>query len=475
MGKSPLGDDPLKLPHHLYRHPLGVWYFQLAIPRSLRTHFSGKRWVRYSLQTREPLEAKLKAYSHTAYWHNQFREITLVSKPKVDEILANPDKTDFTLGKAKGNWMIKEAKDTADYELGLREIGRLNSLGIKPEPTLAPIQKNEFVPKHKTTIQEAVMRFIDEIKSSTIKKTLKTKQNALFEFKQFLGAKTLVHTLGKKELGDFKIHLLKKNELRTVSNKFIYVGQLFDSLKASGLYLMDNPAIGQVKYSKKQKQKDTALNKYLPFTSAEIQTIFLTENIGKVANPHLFWGSLIAYFTGARVNEICQLLVADIDTKNLTIHFNVSTDEQSLKSPHSNRTIPIHETLIDIGFLDYVNGVDKKEHFKLFPYLKKTQNGFGDRLSKDFATYLKKLGLKKKRKCFHSFRSTINNKLLKNNVPVDYRSVFLGQSIESVNLDHYSEKYSSGSLAEMCFKLFVVDFDVAGLKKLDKKRFIDYV
>lgn len=467
----------MRIPHHLYKHPAGVYYFQLAIPEALRSFCDGKRWVRYSLNTKNPAEAKIMAYSHTLHWLSQFQQLKSMKKPTVDEILSNPDLTDFKLGKAKGAWTVAEAKDTADYDLALREIGRLDSLGIKPEPTKSPVAKSEFVPKHKVSIREGANRWLAEVKQTAIKKTFKTKSSVVHEFCQFIGFNTLIHTIGKKELSDYKLKLFQSqdNELRTIAQKFNYLAQFFEFLKSSGLYLVDNPAKNQVKYSKKQKLKDTDLNKYLPWSSQEIKQIFLPDRFINVPNPHMFWGCLIAYFTGMRVNEVCQLLISDIDQARKTIYINVSNNDQSLKSIYSRRLIPIHPSLIEIGFFDYVNGVEELEELRLFPYIIKNSNGFGDRLTKDFANYLKKHKLKQPRKAFHSWRSTINNKMADKKVPADFRSVFLGQEFESVNLEHYTEKYSPENLFDVCLGNVVFEIDVAELKRLDKNKFITHV
>ncbi len=69
-----------------------------------------------------------------------------------------------------------------------------------------------------------------------------------------------------------------------------------------------------------------------------------------------FWAPLIALFTGARLNEICQLGVGNVEVED-GIHYFQVTDEgalQSIKTPQSKRKVPIHSALIWLGFLDYV-------------------------------------------------------------------------------------------------------------------------
>lgn len=49
------------LPHHLLRHPSGVYHFRLVVPKDLRPAF-GKSIIKVSLRTKEPIQARTYAY-----------------------------------------------------------------------------------------------------------------------------------------------------------------------------------------------------------------------------------------------------------------------------------------------------------------------------------------------------------------------------------------------------------------------------
>src|SRR6202007_280907 len=93
--------------------------------------------------------------------------------------------------------------------------------------------------------------------------------------------------------------------------------------------------------------------------------------------PHQKWGVLIAFYTGARLNEIAQLQTDDIVQQNgiWCFSFSDSGETQRLKNKSSRRVIPIHSKLIELGFLNYVKKIGKG---RLFPELSfHPKDGYG--------------------------------------------------------------------------------------------------
>ena len=113
-------------------------------------------------------------------------------------------------------------------------------------------------------------------------------------------------------------------------------------------------------------------------------------------------------FTSARLNELCQLYTDDIkqDGKIWYIDINDNAQDKHLKKKYHARETPIHKELINLGFIDYVNGVKTKRIFPELPYTEKAH--YGDKTSKCFnRSYRKncKVGQKpqdKGKKVFHS-------------------------------------------------------------------------
>ena len=74
--------------------------------------------------------------------------------------------------------------------------------------------------------------------------------------------------------------------------------------------------------------------------------------------PERFWIPLLGLYTGAWLNEICQLDVADVlEIENVwCISINADGDpKKSVKNQYGCRDVPIHDNLVQLGFLDYVS------------------------------------------------------------------------------------------------------------------------
>lgn len=125
-----------------------------------------------------------------------------------------------------------------------------------------------------------------------------------------------------------------------------------------------------------------------------------------------YWLPLLALCTGARVEELAQLLADDVrSAEGLGWYINVSDDAEhsKLKNAASRRRIPLHRTLLDCGFLDYVESVRSRRF--LFPELKPNpRQKLGGYFSNFFSGYLRKrLRITDTRKVFHSFRHTFKD------------------------------------------------------------------
>ena len=184
----------------------------------------------------------------------------------------------------------------------------------------------------------------------------------------------------------------------------------------------------------------TSIDLDAPLTSIKIkksvatddQSIFTPDDIRKLLNSKQylqglhkkasrFWVPLIGLYTGARLNEICQLGKGDIcveeSTKRWVINFNENGDveKKSIKKPHHARLVPIHKKLIELGFLDYVKLITKKNAM-IFPDLiyRRDENKYGNDIHRWFnRTYLNKsnCNITTENTSFHSFRHTLINHL----------------------------------------------------------------
>lgn len=153
-----------------------------------------------------------------------------------------------------------------------------------------------------------------------------------------------------------------------------------------------------------------------PFIDAELKAIFDPVEFPKWASkyPHRWFGPILGLYSGARVNEIAQLRLEDIDTIDGVPGFLVRKigKKQSIKNKHSRRFIPLAQPVIDCGFLGYVKEAREAGVERLFPDLpNSTGLGYGRQLSRQFSVYIKRQGVSEKGQRFHGFRHTIASKL----------------------------------------------------------------
>lgn len=151
------------------------------------------------------------------------------------------------------------------------------------------------------------------------------------------------------------------------------------------------------------------------FNQKELQSIFGSDYYrdGAYNRSYQYWVIHLAAFTGARVNELSQLTIDDVkqDDEGLW-YFNITAaedDGQSIKNEESRRIIPVHQKLIDLGFIDYCKS--KKAEFtdgpaNLFDLKKAKADGYGKAASQWFNTkYLRDyLKIEDPNVVFHSFR-----------------------------------------------------------------------
>lgn len=208
-------------------------------------------------------------------------------------------------------------------------------------------------------------------------------------------------------------------------------------------YISDDFAASiQLKVNKHESKQD----KRAPFQDEDLKELLAgpiydaTLPTPIAYTPAHFWIPLIAMYSGMRVNEISQLNICDVKTEPTSVHGRVFTspyfclvpdhETQNVKTKSSIRLVPVHEKLIEIGFIDYVKQRQKSEsdhlNTKLFADVF-FQDGsrWGRLVSRWFNGDDDKKGYKnkqltcsdKKKKTFHSFRHTFVDMLRINHVP----------------------------------------------------------
>lgn len=205
------------------------------------------------------------------------------------------------------------------------------------------------------------------------------------------------------------------------------------------------------------------------FSIEQIKTIRAALlSVGKNYKDHHKWATLIAMYTGARLNEIAQLEVADIvnvtDTATnedvLCIHITneVKGDPKNIKDIktfNSVRYVPIHASLIELGFKEYVEEIRRANHTRLFPELSYDQNnGYGRNIGRWFSQFfLTGLGMKTDKLSFHSLRHSVITCLLRADVQEPIVQSIVGHASVGVTQKSYNKGYTASQQANAIAKL----------------------
>jgi integrase len=152
------------------------------------------------------------------------------------------------------------------------------------------------------------------------------------------------------------------------------------------------------------------------------------------AGDAAYWLPLLGLYTGARLEELCQLRPDDIGERDgipfLRIIDLEDEDRQvrtTVKTVESRREVPIHPALVQAGFLAYVQHVRTKKKDWLFPDLKPGAYGKrGANWSKWWGRWRTSLGIGGRAKCFHAFRHLFKTGSRDCEIPEDLHDALTG-------------------------------------------------
>ncbi|SEG46636.1 site-specific integrase [Vibrio hangzhouensis] len=230
-------------------------------------------------------------------------------------------------------------------------------------------------------------------------------------------------------------------------------------------WCMANDHINKNSFTKlKVKTKKRASEERNVFTPSDLTTLFQHPYFqgGSCKHPYFYWLPVLGLYTGARLNELCQLHVDDIrqDVENSlwTLTITDMRDDQSTKNRSSVRTIPLHHRLIDLGFIEYVKSLNNE---RVFPELKQGRDGYGSAPSKWFGRFRDKVlpNAKAEKKTFHSFRHTFTNALKQSGVTASIAGAYVGHGDDSETFGRYGKAYVASALAPVLEQI-TFDFDI---------------
>lgn len=272
--------------------------------------------------------------------------------------------------------------------------------------------------------------------------TEKTTESIQSKFKMFfewIKPDTDAAEFGHKQANEVKKILLARGQAVATTNKYLQVyGSFFGWAHRHG-YMQQNPfeRISLKETKRAQEQREAFSFDFVPEVLKKADEMSTKSH----AKQYYKWVPLIAAYSGMRLNEICQLHQDDVKEID-GIHCFAVNDKhegQRLKTAAAARTVPIHQEILDAGFMEYLksNGSDR-----CFPELKWNRDGYGKNASRWFNERFMQKHFPDSKCVFHSFRHTVADKMMKSDVEIGIAKAVLGHADESETFGRYGKGYT---------------------------------
>ena len=288
----------------------------------------------------------------------------------------------------------------------------------------------------------------------------------------FFGSEAQIHTITYEKAREYKeISIDKGNKGRKLSDKRInfYIGfasQVFN-YAVRNHYVETNPFEG-LKIIEKKRRPDEERD---AFDLDDLKKIFCHSreySEDKHIKPSNFWIPLLALYTGARREELCQLYISDVREidKVWCLDINDNKPDKSVKTSE-RRVVPLHRFLTeDLNFIEFVKSLPDKQG-RLFSEFKGINNKYGHSFGKWFGRFKEKCGIEaegRSKKVFHSFRHTFINTLKQAMVNESLIAETVGHAVPGETSGRYGKRYNPNVLYEEVISKLYYDIDLSHLK-----------
>lgn len=325
-------------------------------------------------------------------------------------------------------------------ELGVAEEGTVTAA----QPSVEQPKKERTAKKEPTeiTLGQLVSAFWKERSPTWKPRTLGDYETCRVHLLSELGRDTPVDTV------DYYVAKEYRDKLHGAGLSVARVNFYIGFFKAVLNFEMKTTRILRVNPCEALKLKDTRRRDELraAFDLEDLSSLFVKPREyaqDKHKKGTTFWIPLLGLYTGARLEELCQLYcdqVAQVDGY-WCLKIEEGYPEQSVKTSEK-RTVPLHPFLIDnLGFHKWVQRRGGKGD-RLWTELPRVANKYGHYFSKWFKVFKDRCGIDPtpNYKVFHSFRHTFETKLQYEEVDQRYINHLTGHSDKSES-NRYGKRF----------------------------------
>lgn len=149
------------------------------------------------------------------------------------------------------------------------------------------------------------------------------------------------------------------------------VNQIMECMSAFFAWMETDRAKWQVSgnLAKKLTRSDARSVERIAFGDDDLRAMFTQPEWLARTFLHSFgyWLLPLGLFTGAHINELCQIELKDFHEEHGHPVISLCTEGLRGKNKNSRRMIPVHPELVRLGLLRHVDGLRKSGAVKLFP------------------------------------------------------------------------------------------------------------
>ena len=208
-----------------------------------------------------------------------------------------------------------------------------------------------------------------------------------------------------------------------------------------------------------------------PYSLEQVNTILAAlpewSDSGRITGR--YWVPLIALFAGMRMGEIVSLRVSEVaekEPKRWAFQLKHAED-RPLKTKGSERTVPVHAALVELGLIDLVKERRKEGAVLLFPDLKGDDHAERVHAFQRRYEYLqkRKLGIVDAGVSFHSFRHLFRDALRECGVPTDTTRALGGWARSGGVEERYGQGTSFATLSKWMGRVEFPGLDLEPVKR----------
>jgi len=264
-------------------------------------------------------------------------------------------------------------------------------------------------------------------------------------------------------------HADRKTTSKTARDRLTWVKSVL-KYAARDLGLIDrNPWEGiDIAFKTTHKRRPWTSGEIHRFFSQPLYTSYELPSDKKAGGDAAYWIPLLGLYTGARVGELAQLRVSDLETAGEIPVVSIAEEDegQSVKTTAGVRKVPLHSELIRLGFLDYVETMRRKKQALLWPVLATREGKPGGYFSHWFGVFRRSPAVGFGRlPDFHCLRHTVRSQLAEAEISEPVMDALVGHEIQGST---GAKVYTHRSLTTLKRAVEVLKYPALSLQRVYK-------